>query len=204
MIIVRSRVPCRGFTLLELLVAVAVFSVVAAMAYSGMRISLEGSRRSVHELQRLEQMQIAFATLGRDLRQTVPRPIRREYGDREGAFLGRSIDAPVLSLTRGGRSNPLERVRSNLVRVDYRLADGVLFRDQWPVLDRAQDAQPRVRTILSDVSAVHVRYMDSGRNWVGDWGAVRESDSTAIPAAVEVRLDTRDMGELVRLFRLAG
>ncbi len=193
-----------GFTLLELLVAVAVFAVVAAMAYNGLRISLDSGHRSVAELARLERVQVAFATLGRDLRQAVPRPVRLEYGDREGAFLGRLAGTPVLSLTRGGRRNPLARARSSMVRVDYRLAQGVLFRDQWRSLDRAQDAKPRVRAMLEDVTTFSVKYMDSGRNWVSEWGNAREGGAVAIPAAVEVRLDTADMGELTRLFRLAG
>ena len=70
-----------GFTLLELLVAVAVFAVVGVMAYGGLQAVMSQQQRTNEHAQRLADLQLAYRVMQRDLEQLIDRPIRNEYGD---------------------------------------------------------------------------------------------------------------------------
>ena len=75
------KIATRGFTLLELLVALAVFAIMATAAYSGLR-SVLFTRAAVEEQsRRLAAVQMAVYRLEQDVEQTLARGIRDEYGD---------------------------------------------------------------------------------------------------------------------------
>ncbi|CAK0777772.1 general secretion pathway protein J [Gammaproteobacteria bacterium] len=83
--------PKRGFTLLELLIAIAIFAVLAAMAYGGLNTVLSSSRYAAIQVERLTRIQTAVTTISRDLVQVVNRSIRDEYGDKQLSFLGGGV-----------------------------------------------------------------------------------------------------------------
>ncbi len=102
----------RGFTLLELLVALAVFAIMATAAYSGLR-SVLFTRAAVEEQnRRLADVQLAVFRLAQDIEQATPRGIRDEYGDPEPALRGGDLLDDVLILTRTGWDNPLGQSRA--------------------------------------------------------------------------------------------
>ncbi|MCU0806914.1 MAG: type II secretion system minor pseudopilin GspJ [Candidatus Contendobacter sp.] len=120
--------PTRGFTLLELLVALAVFSIMAVAAYGGLRNVLYTRAAVEEQNRRLAAVQLAVYRLEQDIEQAVPRGIRDEYGEPQGALLGGALADDRLTLTRTGWDNPLGQPRANLQRVAYRLRDGRLWR----------------------------------------------------------------------------
>jgi len=117
-----------GMTLLELLVALAIFAMLAAMAYGGLNAVLRTGHKTGDAAQRLAQLQMAFHLLEKDLMQAVPRPIRQNHTMQLPAMI-KDIDSGGLEFTRTGRPNPSGLQRSHLLRVRYRLEDETLFRD---------------------------------------------------------------------------
>lgn len=201
----------RGFTLLEMLVAVAVFAVISVMAYGGLNTVLQAKAQTERHAERLSELQMAMLMLERDISQAVPRGIRDSYGDAQPPLLGGGDSQAAIEWTRAGWANPVGRIRSELQRVGYRLEDERLMRDSWMVLDRAQDSEPYRAVLLEGVEAFSVRFMDGQRQWQESWppqnlaaqpgmaqGAVAE-----LPLAVEAKLELADFGEIVRLFRVA-
>jgi len=195
-----------GFTLLELLVAMAIFALMAVLAYGGLHQVLAARDVSDHSAKRLARLQTTLLMLERDVDQTVDRGVRDAYGDSRPALQG---DEGGLTLTRGGWSNPLGADRSNLQRVSWRLVDGALQRADWKVLDRAQDSAPYRATLLTDVVGFRVRFLDRSRQWQNSWppqstlpGAV-VATTAGLPLAVEVTVELRDWGPVVRLLPLA-
>ena len=58
-----------GFTLIELVVALAIFALLSVMAYSGLRLVLDARERTAQQAERLATLQLAFTVIGRDLEQ---------------------------------------------------------------------------------------------------------------------------------------
>lgn len=193
-----------GFSLIEVLVALAVFATMAALAYGG----LDSVVRTRAELGR---QQLAFSamlrsvsSLERDLRQAVVRPVRGSYGETLPAFVGAS---DRIELTRVGFANPQAELRSNLERVFYAQVDATLVRGAYPVLDRAPATKPKIATLRAGVRAFRLRYLNAENGWSDSWpppGAAADATLPALPRAVEFRLDSDDYGEISRIIELAS
>jgi general secretion pathway protein J len=192
----------QGFTLLELLVALAIFGLVAVMAYGGLGTVLTQRAVTDEHAQRLAALQKIYLVMQRDIEQAVLRPIRDEYGDEQAAL---AVE-PLFQLTRGGWSNPIGNARSTLQRVGYSLEDQRLVRYTWPVLDRAQDSEPRQQELAVDIVSLQARYLDAANNWQESWppeesGAGEAVLDPGLPAAVEIMLEHEFFGELIWLFQ---
>ena len=200
-----------GFTLLELLIAIAIFALVGLASYRMLESLLRSDEATrTHEAQ-LRELTRAFSSLERDLLQVIARPIRDGYGDRRPAFQGesRALDGDTaLELTRSGWRNPAGWQRSTLARVRWRLNGEVLERLYWSVLDQAVDSEPRVQRVLEQVSDLELRYLDRNGEWQQDWppsvtlGYEPEQTLEFLPRAVELRLTHVRYGELRRLLCL--
>ena len=140
-----------GFTLLELLVAVAIFAVVGTLALSGYTQLQKQSEYAEQRLERTREVQRALQTLAQDLEQAEPRPVREPLGESQvpAVFAGDSIDYK-LQLTRAGWSNTAGLARASLQRVGYRLDQDGLWRDHWPVLDHTLATEPVRRKLLGE------------------------------------------------------
>ena len=198
-----------GFTLLELLVALAIFALLSVMAYAGLSTVLTANQVLETNMERLSEVQRSVTFLSRDIRQTVNRAIRDTYGDNKQPLIGASefdtLGTPAIELTRTGYANPLSIKRSFLQRVAYRVEEKILYRNNWRVLDQAQDSVSDALIICHDVEALELRYLDRENNWHDQWPPIDpEYQGSILPKAVEVSLTLIDWGKVVRLLPLAG
>ncbi len=195
-----------GFTLLELLVAIGIFALLAAMGYGGLNNVMTARKITTQHAERLSQLQMTFLWLGRDIEQTVDRSIRDEYAEVQPAVLGVETGRYQLELTHTGWRNPAGRKRSNLQRVAYGLRNGNLLRVYWSVLDRAQDSQPLESVLLDGVEKLELRFLNQQNQWQDSWPSnqLGAPVSTTPPKAVEVTLETKAEGRITRLFRVPG
>ena len=204
--------PARGFTLLELLVALAVFAVMAVAAYSGLSNVLLTRAAVEIENRRLAMVQLAFYRLAQDLEQVTPRSVRDQYGDSLPALHSNVQDADALLFTRAGWDNPLGQPRASLQRVAYRLREGRLWRLHWDVLDRGGLSEPREIMLLDRVRELRLRFLDQDDAWRNDWPPTADQQNDAehkpqpdpLPRAVEISLTLEDWGEMTRLLLLPG
>ncbi len=154
---------CAGFTLLEVLLAMAITAMIAVMAYAGLSAAISAAERHGEMVQRLGEVQTATGWIVRDLRQSVVRPISDARGDTRPALSGGNDDnEELLELTRAGWDNPRGVRRSSLQRVHYRLdADRNLWRDHWLVLDRSDD-EDRLQQVklLTGVQSFRVQFLN--------------------------------------------
>lgn len=192
-----------GFSLLELLVAVAVFAAVSAVAYGGLSSVLKTRQQTEQYMARLQALQHTLSALQRDITQAVPRPVRDPYGEKQPA-LYQPADR-LLALTRTGRPNPLGLKRSGLRRVAYALEEDKLVRYLWGVLDPPQGVEPYRVVMLEGVRNVEIRFVDQQREWQNQWPVLSAEDAgteSDIPLAIEVTLDLERWGEFRRLIPL--
>jgi general secretion pathway protein J len=196
-----------GFTLLELLVALAIFGLLAAMSYSGLQAVLEQQSYTEQAADRLGALQKLYLIMQRDIEQIVARTVRDEYGDVQQPLVG----GDALQFTRGGWRNPAGRQRSTLQRVGYAYDDEQLVRYTWSVLDRAQDSEALQQPLIEDVERMQLRYLDRNDEWREQWpdadaGANADADPEdlllALPKAIEVTIEHNRLGPIVWLFQL--
>jgi general secretion pathway protein J len=196
----------RGFTLLELLVALAVFAIMATAAYSGLQSVLLTHARVESEAKRLAQLQMAFHILERDIEQAAPRGIRDEFGQPRPALEGGALNGNALvTFSRAGWDNPLGQGRSTLQRLSYRLQNTQLVRAHWNTLDRGGLNEARETPLLDHVQQASLRFLDDQNAWQSSWPpSGSDGEPTGLPRAVEISLTLNDWGEITRLFRLPG
>ena len=203
-----GRQRARGFTLLELLVALTIFAVLATIAYSALNTVLTARRQVAAKGERLAALQTALMVIERDVEQAIPRRIRDEFGDPQPALLGGGTGTAVLALTRDGWRNPLGLPRSSLQRVTYLFSDKQLVRQSWGILDRAPNSEAYSEVLLDQVTAVEVRFLGPDGQWSGYWPpqttVVQNNTAAPPPRAVEVSLDVEGWGRITRLFRVPG
>lgn len=191
----QSSRPMQGFTLVELLVAVAVLALLATLAWGGLA-TLSRSRAQIEaEHVRLEALSRSFGRFEADLRAALARPVRDEFGASLAALRG---EPGYLEFTRGMPTSLIESSGPDLRRVAWQQTGTVLERLVWPTLDRAPGASPVVEAMLPDVTRLELRYIDAQGRSMERWLGAAES----LPRAVELRLELQDQGSLRRLIEL--
>jgi general secretion pathway protein J len=182
----------KGFTLLELLVALSIFAILAAMAYGGLNTVLNASLQTQQQAARLASLQMTMHILGRDIRQAVAKPIRDEFNQLQPAMLA---DSEQLSLIHLGWHNPTQQARSELRQVEYFVRDNKLYYRYELNLKPVRRTYQTV--LLEGVERVQWRFLDKEQQWQTSWQHL-----TQLPLAIEMHLHTQVWGEIRRVFSL--
>jgi general secretion pathway protein J len=199
-----------GFTLLEVIVATAIFAMVAVLAYGGYSELTRQSERLSESAARIRAIQSTVQRMVQDFSTLEPRPIREPLGDGvQSALLADARSDRLAEFTHSGWSNPAGVPRSTLQRVAYRLQDGKLTRAYWVTLDRTMTAEPVSTMLLDRVKAVNLRFMGRDRRFTDQWPAANAGRGNAnvvatLPLAVEITLELEDWGKITRLVEVTG
>ena len=204
-----------GFTLVEVLIALAITALVAAASYSGIATVLNAAEQLRVSAERTRDLERSFALLDRDLRHFVNRPVRDEFDQLQAGLSGGALAPYALSLTRDGWHNSLELPRSDLQRVHYYLEDESLWRAYNTLLEGAVDSGLQRVRLLDGVEALELRFLTriedleidrelavDTRNWALSWVMEPGGRRLDPPLAVELRLQLSDLGEIRRIHAL--
>ncbi|VFM99185.1 MAG: general secretion pathway protein J [Candidatus Kentron sp. G] len=209
-----------GMTLVELLIALAIFAVLSAITHGAIRAALEARERIETQNARLAALQKAIAIIERDVSQMANRPIRDENGEPLPALESSGSGARLMEFTRTGWQNPMGAKRGHLRRVAYEIAYGTghetgykgdekqLLRLVWHVLDRAQDSLPSSSVLLTRVNDVAIRYLDAEYEWQTEWPLQQWGQETApadsgLPKGIEITIDAEGFGRISRLLAVS-
>jgi general secretion pathway protein J len=203
----------RGFTLVELLVALSITALIMAIAYGGLGALSKQAESSRETMQRLKQVQLAMDIISRDFAQLEPRPVRDGLGaEISPALLAGPDNVPPIQFTRGGWGNPLGTTRSTEERVAYSLEDDKLVRSWWPELDGQAQVQPVKETLIADVSSIKFQYMDaSSKSFQDVWPPTQTTTATQtaqnnamMPVAVSITVTLKDLGAITRIVEVSS
>ena len=197
----------QGFTLIEVLVALAIFGIMTTMAYQALGQSLSNADLLTARMDRIQAIQRTMSLVGRDLMQAAPRPVRDLLGDGHIPSMRTSLNTEfALEVTRGGWPNPAGLPRGTLQRVAWRIEDDELLRYHWNVLDPTLANEPVITQMIEDVESILFRFRTAGGEWTEQWpplGAQGVVAQRIRPQVVEVVLTLTDEGELRRFFEVA-
>ena len=185
-----------GFTLIEMLVALAVFALIAGGALTLLRFSVDAELGAKRRTEGMALQRRFLSVWTADLAQVAPRPSRDEAGVTHPAF---EAGGPVLlRFVRSGWSNVDGAPRPSLQKVEWRWDGKALVRSGYPFPDGAAPDPPSAMLPLAAAPALRFRTGDGV--WHDRWEAQREAE---LPVAVELLLPQPGR-EPLRIVSLVG
>ncbi len=223
-----NRGRASGFTLVEVLLALAITAVIMVAAYQGLNTASGGAETTERVLKDINQLDRTWQLIAADLRQALPpepgpRGLRFEFAANSLQSLGADAEQVLMMFSRRGWINPLERLRSDMQRVSYEVREGALWRNYLPELNLAPEEvdfeyQAQRQKLLEGVVDVQLRFLSAqllqsrgrsmldGRGYSQDWEPVwpgpEQTQDSPLPLAVEITIDVEGVGPSVRLFEI--
>ncbi|GAJ72130.1 LOW QUALITY PROTEIN: general secretion pathway protein J [Vibrio sp. JCM 18904] len=194
-----TRQRVKGFTLIEVLVSIAIFASLSVAAYQVVSQVQRSNALSQERTQRLNEIQRAMVMMDNDFRQMAMRQTRTNGEEPASRLIFWSdylLDSDTkLMFARLGWHNPQQQFpRGEVTKVGYRLKEETLQRVWWRYPDTPVGQQGTVTPLLTQVESFDMRFYD-GKQWKKEW-----AEEKALPKAVSVVLTLKDYGEIARTY----
>ncbi|EJE8154986.1 type II secretion system minor pseudopilin GspJ [Vibrio alginolyticus] len=195
-----TRQRVKGFTLIEVLVSIAIFASLSVAAYQVVSQVQRSNALSQERTQRLNEIQRAMVMMDNDFRQMAMRQTRTNGEEPASRLIFWSdylldSDTKGLMFARLGWHNPQQQFpRGEVTKVGYRLKEETLQRVWWRYPDTPVGQQGTVTPLLTQVESFDMRFYD-GKQWKKEW-----AEEKALPKAVSVVLTLKDYGEIARTY----
>jgi general secretion pathway protein J len=209
----------KGFTLIEVMVAISIFAVLAAGVYRVLSTMVDTQNKVVMHADALRDLQRSLWLISMDMNQLVMRDVRKPNDNRSPALIADDHDY-LLLFTRQGVRNPLLQSRSDLERVAYSVGPDPdrenkkidkkarhLLRHSWAALDQRDNAKETVQVLFRDVDDVKLEFLNEKGDWKEDWPEKKMDDKAHIrtlPVAIKLRINTDKYGDLERVFQVGN
>ncbi len=190
----------KGFTLVEMLIAMFIFAILSAGAMSAMFASINTKERLGEAVDAVAEIETSRALIKSDLANIILRPNRDPYGSDEQYALSGGVET-LLSFTRAGRENPggLEK-RGSVQRVAYVFEDNKLIRRSYAADNPAPRTPLRDRVLVDEIETASVSFEDDRISYSQLY---IPSDQSTIPVNLFVlTIRFEDGLELVQKFEL--
>ena len=174
-----------GFTLIELVIALAILALVAVLGYRALASLTDSEVRLTAEAKRWRELDAFFARLEADMREALPRDVRTGGGG-EAAWVG-DVDGTGNAELRFSRAGPEFATEPGSAgqRIGYRMRNGAVEVLYWPRLDQPASVSPQPFALADGIVEFRVAYLDARGGWRARWPAAGEP---AVPRAVRVEI----------------
>jgi len=196
-----------GFTLIEVVIALAIFSLISIAAYRGVDSLLRAKESVQAENRKWQEIMLFFDRFELDIKQHINRPVRNGLNQIEPAWFATSVpigsQKTQLNFTRSG-----DKVQSGFLmdsrRISYRLSNGNIELLFWPALDITADSRPEIFIVLKNVRRFNLKYLTSQGAWLEFWPEPNSQDKNRPyhPKALQLELTMGSGEEIKRLFAL--
>ena len=194
--------PVRGFTLIEILVAVAIFGMISIAAYTVLDSGMRSQSQSKERLSHLAELQRLFFNLSQDVAYMTQRRSRNDLGDIDAIILGESDVTGnyfKVAFNRANWRNPAAFPRSHLQHVEYRFEDERIYRKHRVYLDAAPNSPEIDRRIANNISAAKVEFKSPNGQWSDGWGQFSEMRDK-LPRVMKITITSKVVGEIERYY----
>lgn len=191
----------KGYTLMEILIALSVFSLLAIMTSASMYHAFDTRDRVNKQTDKLNQIQMSITLLQQDTLETIERYVRRQDMQLSPSFIG---DKTYVEFTRGGVINPKSvNKKSTLQRIAYECKNGQLIRYTWEHLDTLKKKPTQKKILLNNLSKCELAYISTNNQVLSEWRAsLKKSTETpsTLPKALRLTIALPEWGDAVFLF----
>ena len=186
-----------GFTLLEILIALFIFTILSIMLVTALHTVIGAQSGTEKSAERLRQLQMTLLIMSRDIEQAANRPSVDASGKENPAFMG---DQHGFTFTHLGIANPFSNTaRSTMQRASYTWDENVLSRITWDAVDQAAGTKSHTRELLTDVPDAYFEYLDNDGKSHEQW-PLQEQKNSPLPRAVRIHLTIKNWGKLSQLY----
>lgn len=191
----------KGFTLIEILIALAVFAILSAMTALSMSHAFNTRERVSQQIDRLSEIDFSITRMNRDANQITARPVRDEQMRLKPAFIGQDN---YMEFTRSGLTNPnaFEK-RATLKRIAFLCNKNELVRRSFARLDSASAHAYEDKVLISHLKSCAFTYLTPQNQWSDQWLNItntRQNTPQSLPKAVQISLRLADLGKLSLVF----
>ena len=193
----------KGFTLLEVLISIAIFSIISLSSFTIFDSVLKGDETAKQRSERQNELQRAFLIIERDITQIARRTVRLDGEAPQEKLILSSNDSfaseeQAIAFVRHGWTNPgLLLPRSDMQAVAYRIVEEKLERLHFNFVDSVVGEEPKVRALIGEVTELLFEYYD-GKEWQKAWA------KDSLPLAIAIEIETKDYGLIRRQFLVPG
>lgn len=201
----KNKISTLGYTLIEIMVALAVFAILAAMTSSIMVHTFNTRARVNAKADQLSALQFTYSLLERDTAQMIERATLDKDLQAHPPFIGLPS---YVEFTRLGAANPngLD-TRSTLKRVAYLCSKHRLIRRTWSTLDTPDRKDYQDRVLLNQVTHCSFAYLAHNRQSLTEWRpyAVQQNQKKeTLPQALQINISMTHWGNMNLLFAVPG
>ncbi|MDR0588154.1 MAG: type II secretion system minor pseudopilin GspJ [Burkholderiales bacterium] len=196
----------RGFTLVEILIAMAIFALVSVMAYRATDAMTQGEARLATEAAQWRALEQVFSKIETDLALAQPRMMKRGR-ETIPAWWGeyRGENAGYLQFARAPSRLPTAVLEQSSpptgLRIAYEWQGGTLTLLYWGSFDTEEDTEPARYVLLTDIAFFELTYLNQDNVWVNSWQPTH-LQSPPLPRAARVRIAGQDGAIVERIFAL--
>lgn len=196
----RSPRKTQGFTLIEVLVSIAIFATLSVAAYQVVNQIQRSNEVSIERSSRLNALQRSLVILDNDFRQMAQRQFRTNGEEASSKLILMQeylLDSDTVGVmfTRLGWHNPQQQFpRGEVTKVGYRIKEETLERVWWRYPDTPTGQEGVVTPLLEGIEAFSLEFYN-GSSWLKEW----QTDG-ALPKAVRLKLTLKDYGEIERIY----
>lgn len=217
-----------GFTLIEVLVAIAIFSIIGIGCYN-ILFGMVNARSSINEkTEKLKTISRAIHLINDDLTQLSSRKIVDDNDEILPPLIFNKSEN-ILEFSRYGGRNPRMEKRSEVSRVVYQLVHRndidinrfneenvpeddkniiddnsyYLVRKVWPILDRVSDMDDLpTKVVFNDVTEFDVDFYNDKGKWIDEWPQKKGDDF--LPYAIKIKIVTSSYGTIEKLISISN
>lgn len=195
----------KGFTLIEILIAIAVFAIIAGFTSTILSQILQIKENSKEQINKINDLQLTISLLSKDIKQIQERPVRGNQMHLFPSFIGQS---DYLEFTRGGNVNPqaIEN-RSTLIRVAYICKNHSLIRRIWSALDAPDRDIYKDTVMLNSLKKCEFSYVGMHQNIMPNWYQYtikkdNKNITSPLPEAVQFKFNQEKVGAIKLYFKV--
>lgn len=202
----------RGFTLIEILIAMAIFTLIGLASTNLLTTVLDSNELSIARFEKLQRLQRAMIIIERDIQQVVPRAVRVNGEMQSAVMSGGNLhdndgQSDGLTFVRSGWQNPQYMLpRSGLQLVSYRVQNDTLERMHSHYVDNVIGAEPITRVLLENVTDLNVEFIERSKEITTDKHSAWSENYQAaeLPKAIAIEITSEEFGVIRREFTLSG